>query len=166
MFPTTVTIHNVADLQKVMSVLYPTTAVVEITDKSRDVTKEVAAAPVEKPAKTAKPTPAATQASPAPTQPTAEVEQAAAPEKTADAASQPVESAAPAPQASTAATASSPSTEVTYKEAAEAVTRLSRTKGRDAAIAVLKSFGADKLPDVKTEDFAAVVAACQAALEG
>lgn len=161
MFPTTVTIHNVADLQKVMSVLYPTTAVVEITDKSRDVTKEVAAAPVEKPAKTTKPTPAATQASPAPTQPTAEVEQAAAPEKTADASSQPVESAAPAPQASTAADPA-----VTYKEAAEAVTKLSRTKGRDAAIAVLKSFGADKLPDVKTEDFAAVVAACQAAMEG
>ena len=161
MFPTTVTIHNVADLQKVMSVLYPTTAVVEITDKSRDVTKEVAAAPVEKPAKTSKSTPAATQASPAPTQPTAEVEQAAVPEKTADASSQPVESAAPAPQASTAADPA-----VTYKEAAEAVTKLSRTKGRDAAIAVLKSFGADKLPDVKPEDFAAVVAACQAALGG
>lgn len=116
MFPTTVTIHNVADLQKVISVLYPTTAAVEITDKSRDVTKEVAAAPVEKPAKTSKSTPAADPA-------------------------------------------------VTYKEAAEAVTKLSRTKGRDAAIAVLKSFGADKLPDVKPEDFAAVVAACQAALE-
>lgn len=158
MFPTTVTIHNVADLQKVMSVLYP---VVEITDKSRDVAKEVAAAPVEKSAKTTKPTPAATQASPALTQPTAEAETAAAPEKTADASSQPVESAAPAPQASTAADPA-----VTYKEAAEAVTKLSRTKGRDAAIAVLKSFGADKLPDVKTEDFAAVVAACQAALEG
>lgn len=162
MFPTTVTIHNVADLQKVMSVLYPTTAVVEITDKSRDVAKEVAAAPVEKSAKPPKSTPAATQASPAPTPPTAEVEQVAVPEKTADASSQPVESAAPAPQASTAADAPV----VTYKEAAEAVTKLSRTKGRDAAIAVLKSFGAEKLPDVKPEQFAAVVAACQAALGG
>lgn len=37
MFPTQITIHNVSDLQKVMSVLYPTTGVVEITDKSRDV---------------------------------------------------------------------------------------------------------------------------------
>ena len=158
MFPTTVTIHNVADLQKVMSVLYP---VVEITDKSRDVAKEVAAAPVEKPKATKKPTAVETQASPAPTQPTAEVAAVTdAPEKTADASSQPVESAAPAPQASTAADPA-----VTYKEAAEAVTKLSRTKGRDAAIAVLKSFGADKLPDVKPEDLAAVVAACQAALE-
>ena len=48
--------------------------------------------------------------------------------------------------------------------AAEAVTKLSRTKGRDAAIAVLKSFGADKLPDVKAEDYAAVVAKCNAAM--
>lgn len=161
MFPTTVTIHNVADLQKVMSVLYPTTAVVEIADKSCDVAKEVAAAPVEKSAKPPKSTPAATQASPAPTPPTAEVEQVAAPEKTADASNPTAESAAPAPQASTAADPA-----VTYKEAAEAVTKLSRTKGRDAAIAVLKSFGADKLPDVKPEQFAAVVAACQAALGG
>ena len=163
MFPTTVTIHNVADLQKVMSVLYPTTAVVEITDKSRDVAKEVAAAPVEKPKATKKPTAVETQASPAPTQPTAEVAAVTdAPEKTVDASNPTAESAAPAPQASTAADAPV----VTYKEAAEAVTKLSRTKGRDAAIAVLKSFGADKLPDVKPEQFAAVVAACQAALGG
>lgn len=163
MFPTTVTIHNVSDLQKVMSVLYPTTAVVEITDKSRDVGQEVAAAPVEKPKTTKKPTTVETQASPVPTQPTAEAAAVtAAPEKTADASSQPVESAAPAPQASTAAD----TPVVTYKEAAEAVTKLSRTKGRDAAIAVLKSFGADKLPDVKTEDFAAVVQACTDAMGG
>lgn len=37
MFPATITLHNASDLQKVMSVLYPTTDVVEITDKSRDV---------------------------------------------------------------------------------------------------------------------------------
>lgn len=163
MFPTTVTIHNVADLQKVMSVLYPTTGTVEITDKSRDVAKEVAAAPVEKSAKPPKSTPAATQASPAPTPPTAEVAAVTdVPEKTVDASNPTAESAAPAPQASTVADAPA----VSYKEAAEAVTKLSRTKGRDAAIAVLKSFGADKLPDVKPEQFAAVVAACQAALGG
>lgn len=37
MFPATITLHNAADLQKVMSVLYPTTGVTEITDKTRDV---------------------------------------------------------------------------------------------------------------------------------
>lgn len=36
MFPTQVTIHSISDLQKVMSVLYPTTGVIEVTDKSRD----------------------------------------------------------------------------------------------------------------------------------
>lgn len=37
MFPMTITISNIADLQKVMSVLYPTTGVIEVTDKTRDV---------------------------------------------------------------------------------------------------------------------------------
>lgn len=37
MFPMTITISNIADLQKVQSVLYPTTGVTEITDKTRDV---------------------------------------------------------------------------------------------------------------------------------
>ena len=37
MFPTQITIHNISDMQKVMSVLYPTTGVTEVTDKSRDV---------------------------------------------------------------------------------------------------------------------------------
>lgn len=37
MFPMTITISNIADLQKVQSVLYPTTAVIEVTDKTRDV---------------------------------------------------------------------------------------------------------------------------------
>ena len=36
MFPTTITLHNVTDLQKVMSVLYPTTAAVEIKDTCPD----------------------------------------------------------------------------------------------------------------------------------
>lgn len=38
MFPMTITLHNVADLQKVQSVLYPTTGVIEVTDTSRDTT--------------------------------------------------------------------------------------------------------------------------------
>lgn len=51
---------------------------------------------------------------------------------------------------------------VTYDQAAEAIQQLAKTKGRDAAIAVLKQFGASKLPDVDAKDFAAVVAACGA----
>lgn len=50
----------------------------------------------------------------------------------------------------------------TYKATADAVTQLARANGRDAAIAVLSRFGAAKLPDVKPDDFAAVIAACAA----
>jgi hypothetical protein len=52
---------------------------------------------------------------------------------------------------------------VTYDQAAKAIQELAKAKGRDAAIEVLKKFGAAKLPEVKESDFAAVVAACEAA---
>lgn len=46
----------------------------------------------------------------------------------------------------------------TYQDAATAITQLSKVKGRDAAVALLKKFGASKLPEVKPEDFNAIVA--------
>lgn len=52
--------------------------------------------------------------------------------------------------------------EVTYQDAAAAITQLSKVKGRDAAVALLKKFGASKLPEVKPEDFAAIVADAKA----
>ena len=180
MFPTTITIHNISDLQKVMSVLFPATGVVEIVDKSRGIelkgsndkadlarqltTEQALVNQAEaKVAAKKSSTPAATPTSPAHTPPTAEVVAADAPAKTADAS---VPDAASAETAQPASTAATDAPAPTYKEAAEAVTALSRKKGRDAAIAVLKTFGADKLPDVKPEQFADVIAACQAALEG
>ena len=45
----------------------------------------------------------------------------------------------------------------TYQDAATAITQLSKVKGRDAAVALLKKFGASKLPEVKPEDFNAIV---------
>ena len=51
----------------------------------------------------------------------------------------------------------------TYQATADAVTKLAREKGRDTAIAVLTKFGAAKLPEVKPEQFAAVIAACEEA---
>lgn len=54
----------------------------------------------------------------------------------------------------------------TYQATADAVTKLARVKGRDAAVAVLSKFSAVKLPDVKPEQFAAVIAACNQAMEG
>lgn len=53
----------------------------------------------------------------------------------------------------------------TYQETAAAITKLSRAKGRDAAVAVLQSFGAAKLPEVDPSQFSAVLAAVQEAME-
>ena len=59
--------------------------------------------------------------------------------------------------------ANNPPDAPTYQATADAVTKLARTKGRDAAMAVLNDFGAAKLPDVKPEQFAAIIAACEKA---
>lgn len=59
--------------------------------------------------------------------------------------------------------ANNPADAPTYQATADAVTKLARTKGRDAAVAVLNEFGAAKLPDVKPEQFAAIIAACEKA---
>ncbi|AQW29107.1 hypothetical protein JK151_08970 [Ralstonia syzygii subsp. celebesensis] len=54
---------------------------------------------------------------------------------------------------------------VTYNEAASVITKLSRAKGRDAALKVLQGFGADNLKGIKPEQFADVMGAAQKALE-
>jgi hypothetical protein len=103
-----------------------------VAEAPATVKKETAAKKeVQKAAETVKPEAASTQ-------PTAEA--TAAPEPKAEAS----EASADAP---------------TYQDAAAAITKLSRAKGRDAAVAVLASFGAAKLPDVKPEQFADVIAA-------
>ncbi|MFU2048928.1 hypothetical protein [Bordetella hinzii] len=99
-------------------------------------------------------TSAKTTAATAPTPPTAEVGAADAPESKA-------ENSAPV-QAGNAGQDAAP----TYQDTADAVTKLARVKGRDAAVAVLSKFGAAKLPDVKPEQFADVLAACNQAMEG
>lgn len=55
------------------------------------------------------------------------------------------------------------SAEVPYEDAANAVTHLAKVKGRDAAVKALSKFGAAKLPDVKPDDYAALVKACKEA---
>ena len=53
----------------------------------------------------------------------------------------------------------------TYQATADAVTKLARTKGRDAAVAVLNEFGAAKLPDIRPNDFQKVIDACAEAMQ-
>jgi hypothetical protein len=59
--------------------------------------------------------------------------------------------------------ANNPARAPSYQDTADAVTKLARAKGRDAAVAVLAKFGAAKLPDVQPAQFAAVIAACEEA---
>lgn len=59
--------------------------------------------------------------------------------------------------------ANRPADAPTYQDAAAAITNLSKTKGREAAVAVLTAFGAAKLPDVKPEQFADIIAAAEKA---
>lgn len=59
--------------------------------------------------------------------------------------------------------ANNPADAPTYQATADAVTKLARTKGRDAAVAVLNEFGVAKLPDIQPNDFQKVIDACEKA---
>lgn len=76
---------------------------------------------------------------------------------------QKAENAAAADKVEETTTAPEP---VTYDQCAAAITSLAKGKGRAAAVEVLKSFGAEKLPDVKedAEKLAAIYVAATAAL--
>lgn len=158
MFPTTITVNNISDLQKVMSVLYPTTGVIEIADKSRDtvdlqsvVNKAEAKVATGKP----KPTPAATPEAGASTQPTAEAVAAGAQEKTAAASVPNAASAETAQQASTAAT-DAPA--ITYKDVQTAVVAAVKAGKRSNVVALLTEFGVDHAEKLIPEQWPAALA--------
>ncbi len=113
-----------------------------------ETAKEEGKAKPEKETAAKKTTAAATEAA-ASTQSTAEAGAGAAQEKKAD-DSEASDKAADAP---------------TYQATADAVTKLARTKGRDAAVAVLNEFGAAKLPDIQPHDFQKVINACGEAMQ-
>lgn len=141
MFPMTVSVHNAAQLTAVMAALggeLPalTSPAAEKGRTARVAKTETAQATV---ANGASSTPETSLSAPA---------EAAAKETTAE-----------APPPAPSAVAGVP----TYADAAKAITDLSKVKGRDAAVKVLAEFGAQKLPDVKPEQFAAVIAAANKA---
>lgn len=141
MFPVTVTVTTPAQLNAVMAALGIDT---NVTLPAAAPTP--ALQPEKVKAEPAKKTPAAA----APTEPAAAT-QATAPETAAP--EQKAESSEPAPAC-------------TYDDAAKAIQGLAKTKGRDAAVAVLSSFGVAKLPELTdTSKFGAVVEACNAALK-
>ena len=149
MFPMTVTVHNHAQLQAVIAAMdtEPAETVGMTATQAAAVQEEAAAA--KKPTRT----PAKTTEAAAPTQPTVEVGEGAAPESK-DESSVLAQDNPPADE--------TPET-ATYEQAAAEITTLAKTKGRDAAVKVLGELGATTLKDVKPEQFAAVVAACKKA---
>ena len=162
MFPMTVTISNPAQLNAVMAAL--NVAGIESPKTSPCVGHAVETAKEEAKGKaTTKKEAAKTEVK---DEPKAEA-QAAAASETAQAAEQKPEAltqmtAAEAEKA-LHGHANNPPDAPTYQATADAVTKLARTKGRNAAVAVLNEFGAAKLPDVKPEQFAAIIAACEKA---
>jgi len=65
-----------------------------------------------------------------------------------------------------APTAPATAGEVAYEDVAKAVLNVSRAKGRDAAVAVLKPFGIATLKEAKAEQYASIKAAAEAAAQG
>jgi len=123
-------------------------------------TAEAAPATTPSPAKEPAPAPksaAAPAAAPGPA--TAQVQEVAAPAKTASAPSPAAESAAAAAPASTAAT-----DPVNYEQVKQVVIAITKTKGRDVAVAALAQFGVAKAQDLKPEQYADFVAQAKALL--
>ena len=157
MFPMTVTISNPAQLNAVMAAL--NVAGIESPKTSPCVGHAVETAKEEVKGK------ATTKAE----------AQAAATSETAQ-ATETAQAAEQKPEALTQMTAAeaekalhghanNPPDAPTYQATADAVTKLARTKGRDAAVAVLNEFGAAKLPDIQPHDFQKVIDACAEAMQ-
>ncbi|MHB1368658.1 MAG: hypothetical protein ACYCW7_00425 [Pseudomonadaceae bacterium] len=166
MFPMTVTISNPAQLNAVMAAL--NVAGIELPKTSPCVGHAAETAKEEAKGKATSTKKEASKTE-AKEEPKAEAQAAAATET-----AQATETAEQKPEALTQMTAAeaekalhghanNPADAPTYQATADAVTKLARTKGRDAAVAVLNEFGAAKLPDVKPEQFAAIIAACEKA---
>jgi len=77
------------------------------------------------------------------------------------------ESAQPKPQEKTepVVDAAAKTAAIAVPEVNTAIIALAKAKGRDAAVAVLKQFGVAKVPELKAEQYADVIAAAKKAME-
>jgi hypothetical protein len=142
MFPVTITIKNATQLNAVMAILDP-----DNNEYARQ--KAIASEPKSWPM----PNPDAPKA-----EPKAEVK---ADPKPAAAAASAEAQAQTAPAATTAESRSEP---VVIGDVNAAIIALAKAKGRDAAVALLGTFGAAKAPELKPEQYADVVAAAKKAM--
>lgn len=163
MFPMTVTISNPAQLNAVMAALNVGGIESPKTSPCVGHAAETAKEEAKGKATTTKKEATKTEAK---DEPKAEAQAAAATETTQAADQKPetlTQMTAGEAEKALHGHANNPADAPTYQDTANAVTKLARTKGRDAAVALLSKFGAGKLPDVMPEQFAAVIAACEEA---
>jgi len=142
MFPITVTVHDAAQLNAIMAALGTTGL------------QPAATAPV------ATPAPKAERVA----KPKAEPKPEAAEGNAAAASSEPATTAAPAASSTASEQPAADAPAITIADVNAAIIGLAKAKGRDAAVAVLKEFGVAKAPELKPEQYPAVVAAAKKAM--
>lgn len=150
MFPLTLTLHSLAQLNAVLAALHASPS----SDVPRFEPRDQAEPDAPKPPAAASSKPAET----APTSPTAE----AAPSPAAVALAKKDETSAAELGVDTSAVV-----ETTYDDVKKAILEVSKSKGRDAALKLLAQFGAEKGPDLQKtpEKFGAFVTAANALLK-
>lgn len=96
--------------------------------------------------------------------PTPAADQVDAPAETTKASTKRETKKAEAPKVEEPATETKAAEPATRDQAGKALTTLANKKGRDAAMNVLTNVGAKTLGEVKPDDYAAVITACELAL--
>lgn len=142
MFPITVTVHDAAQLNAIMAALGTTGL------------QPAATAPV------ATPAPKAERVA----KPKAEPKPEATEGNAAAASSEPATTAAPAASSTASEQPAADAPAISIADVNAAIIGLAKAKGRDAAVAVLKEFGVAKAPELKAEQYPAVVAAAKKAM--
>lgn len=140
MFPVTITVHNDAQLNAILAAM------------GKDFQPE---AP--KPAQTEKPAQTKAQTTKVKDDPKPDAAPSSEPAQTQS------DNSENSSKESTAANESD-TEQPSYQDVAALITKVSRNVGRDAAVELLESFGAKRGPDLKPEQYADVVAACEKAL--
>lgn len=167
MFPMTVSIHNQAQLNAVLNVLAVLARAQDVPEQiGRPWPKDGQACDGAKAPEVAPDAGKSTSAEPAADKPARGRRTAAAAEAAAPAPS--TEQQAPPPSTAPTADASSASDKaapVTYDQVAAAVFAIVKAKGRDAAVAALKSLGVSKAPELKADQYPSALVQLEAVLE-
>lgn len=151
MFPVTITVHNNAQLNAVLAAMN-IGAPASYASLSGDATAKTAV-----PKSTEK---AATKQAKTET----DKEQTESPKGDAAQSSEPTQTASDSSESSSTESNGNEPSDLSYQQVADLVMKVSRTKGRDAAIGIFKQFGVGKLPEAKPEQYADIYKACEEAL--